>query len=115
VIAALDDATQTLNQVFAEAFDGFTFGEECGDKCIDWSLTYSQVAQKLRYVYSCLLSAGHMLLWLLIVCCDGHVGFTAAAAAMRHPGLCRSCVCVRGRAVQLACRRALVGSLLVQP
>lgn len=43
VIAALDDASDTLNEVFGDAFDGFTFGEECGDKCIDWSLTYSQV------------------------------------------------------------------------
>jgi hypothetical protein len=57
VIAALDDATETLNQVFAEAFDGFTFGEECGDKCIDWSLTYSQVGCRYYFNAECGLHA----------------------------------------------------------
>lgn len=43
VIAALADATHKLNEVFADAFDGFIYGDECDDKCIDFSLTFAQV------------------------------------------------------------------------
>lgn len=35
---------EELNQFLAAAFKGgWSYGEECGDKCIDWTLTYAQV------------------------------------------------------------------------
>ena len=44
VIAALAEVEDTLNGVFEHAFSGFTYGDDCGDKCIDWTITYAQVS-----------------------------------------------------------------------
>jgi hypothetical protein len=50
VIAALSEVEDTLNGVFEHAFSGFTYGDECGDKCIDWSITYAQVSTRCAFL-----------------------------------------------------------------
>lgn len=41
---ALGQVSDKLNKVLVEAFDNFTLGDECGDKCIDQTIAYSQVS-----------------------------------------------------------------------